>query len=253
MSYVLHLGDCLDPVSGLVTLADRSVDICLTDPPFSERVHARLGKEDRSDGTAPRDALTFEHITEAQAYAMAAQLCRVVREWIIVFCDEVSLVLWKDAIEAAGGEYVRKGTWLKVSPMPQMSGDRPSVGTEEIVIAHAPRTSGRMQWNGGGKTAVYRASPHEPGVPRIHPNQKPQRLLRGILIDFADPGDLILDPYAGSASTGVAALSMGLRFAGWERSPATWEDASARLSGNEVRPHPDQLTMFSAHRLTEEA
>ena len=98
----LRLGDCLGP-EGLVTLADRSVDITLSDPPFSERVHARLGKEDRCDGRKARDALTFEHLTDTEAYAMAAQLCRVTREWIILFCDEVSLVPWKDAIEAADG------------------------------------------------------------------------------------------------------------------------------------------------------
>ena len=219
MEHVVTLGDCLDPVTGIASLGDRSVDHACFDPPYSERVHSRLGLEDRADGTRARDALRFEALTEDVARRLAVELCRVTRRWILVFCDEVSLVLWKDSIEAAGGEYVRKGTWIKDAPMPQMSGDRPCAGTEEIVIAHAPRAkgSGRMKWNGGGRPATYRANPQEHGISRVHPAQKPLSLMEALLRDFTDRGDLVVDPFSGSGSTGVACKRLGRRFLGWER------------------------------------
>jgi DNA modification methylase len=54
---------------------------------------------------------------------------------------------------------------------------------------------------------------------RIHPQQKPVALLRWLIRSYSHPGDLIVDPYAGSGSTGVAAQAEGRRFVGFDSSP----------------------------------
>ena len=234
----LHLGDCL---TGLPLLDDRSCEHAIFDPPFSERVHARLGREGRKDGTPSRKALTFEHMTRDEAQAIARHLCRICTRWIIVICDEITFGFWIEAIEAAGGEYVRKGTWVKVDPMPQMSGDRPATGTEEIVIAHAPRPSRtRMRWNGCGKAAVYQVNPQERGIEREHPNQKPLALMDALVRDFTDAGDAVLDPYAGTASTGVACKRLGRSFIGFERDPKYHAIGARRLA--ETCEQPDLIS-----------
>lgn len=227
MTYQLHLGDCIEGMRGL---PDKSVDHVIADPPYSERVHARLGTEQRADGTKWRNALEFAALNEATIQALAAEYVRVARRWIVLFCDEVTLIRWKTALEHCGADYVRKGTWVKPAPMPQMSGDRPCAGTEEIMIAHAPRPklSGRMRWNGGGKPATYVVQHFEPG--RAHPTQKPLLLMRQILEDFTDPGELILDSHAGSGTTGAACLELGRRFIGWELDPKHHATASKRLT-----------------------
>lgn len=51
---------------------------------------------------------------------------------------------------------------------------------------------------------------------RIHPQQKPLDLLKWLVKTYSNPSDLIVDPFAGSGSTGVAALSLGRQFMGWE-------------------------------------
>lgn len=150
--WILNEGDCLDPDTGMAPLADRSVDHVIADPPYSEHVHANLGREDRDDGAVDREALRFSCLTSETASAVAAHACRIAKRWIIAFCDEPAVFMWRQAINAAGGLYVRCGTWVKSDPMPQMTGDRPCAGTEAIVIAHAPRERGRMKWNGGGAT-----------------------------------------------------------------------------------------------------
>jgi site-specific DNA-methyltransferase (adenine-specific) len=236
------LADCLGP-EGLATLPDRGADVFLMDPPYSERVHRRLGKEGRKDGVASREALTFGHLTPAVAQAVAREACRVARHWIIAFCDELSFGEWVFAIEGAGGEYVRKGTWVKEDAMPQMSGDRPGAGTEEIVIAHAPRPpkSGRLRWNGGGKPATYRGNCQEPGVERFHPAQKPLWLMEALVRDFTLPGATVVDPFAGAGSTLVAAKRLGRRGLGWEADPRWHAVAMRRLAGTR-----EQLRMFES-------
>lgn len=248
MTFDLRHGSCLDPVTGMASLPDGSVDHVLMDPPYSERVHRRLGNEGRGDGGKERAALTFGHLTESMAAEVATQVCRVARRWILIFCDELSFGVWVAAIEAAGGEYVRKGTWVKTDAMPQMSGDRPSTGTEEIVIAHAARPNGgRLRWNGGGRRAVYTGPAQERGIRRIHPAQKPLWLVRQLLTDFTDPGESVLDPFAGGGSTLVAAKLAGRLATGWELDGEMADRARARLAG-EPDPSPGQLSLLGEAR-----
>lgn len=68
-----------------------------------------------------------------------------------------------------------------------------------------------------------------PLAERTHPNEKPVELLTTLIRATVPPGGLVLDPFAGSGSTGEAALSLGRRFAGCELSPDHARTARARL------------------------
>lgn len=232
MTWELREGDCLDPVTGLASLPDGSVDVVITDPPYSERVHARLGREGRSDGHDVRRPLEFGHLTSAQAEAVAQQCARVAKRWCLFFGDEFTSVDWRLAAEQAGCEYVRTGAWVKNDPMPQMTGDRPAPGWESIVIVHAPGRVGRMRWNGGGRSAVWmtNVSNNRGRSENRHPAQKPEDLMERLVEQFSDPGETILDPYAGSGTTCVAAIRLGRNFIGWEKDPKYAEVARRRLS-----------------------
>jgi DNA modification methylase len=63
-----------------------------------------------------------------------------------------------------------------------------------------------------------------------HQTQKPLALMEILVRLFSDPGELILDPFAGSGTTGVAAVRLGRRFIGWEMSPEYAEIARRRLA-----------------------
>jgi site-specific DNA-methyltransferase (adenine-specific) len=67
-----------------------------------------------------------------------------------------------------------------------------------------------------------------------HPTQKPLALLDRVVAASTGPGDLVLDPFSGSATTGVAAVRAGCRFLGIERDPAYVELASRRLRAAEL-------------------
>lgn len=64
-----------------------------------------------------------------------------------------------------------------------------------------------------------------------HPTQKPVELLKRIILMACPPGGLVLDPFMGSGTTGVAALELGRRFVGIEREPKYLELAERRLKG----------------------
>lgn len=121
---------------------------------------------------------------------------------------------WAEALADGGAAIRRIGVWVKPDAMPQYSGDRPGMGYESLVFAHAP---GRSTWNGGGRVGVFIQNKNTPGGAHEHETQKPLPLMLELVSLFTDPGEVILDPYAGSGTTGVAALRLGRRFIGIER------------------------------------
>jgi DNA modification methylase len=248
-SYRVHLGDAVELMR---SLEPASVDAVITDPPYSEHVHASVRSSSthhfwdktRNPTTLPRE-LGFEHLTSGQMALAAEQFARVVRRWVVVFSDVESAPLWRDALAGAGLDYVRTGIWLKPGAAPQFSGDRPGVGFETLVIAHQP---GRKRWNGGGKHAVWThpiVLNRDGKSPRHHPTEKPVGLMGQLVRDFTDLDELIFDPFAGSGSTGVAAIQLDRRFIGVELDPSYREIALRRLAAAF-----DQPRLLSAERST---
>ncbi len=217
MSWTLHEGDCLDPVSGMASLPDKSVDVVITDPPYDEHTHTNSvrGKGHKPGGKVLD--LGFAYMTQETRVSCASEWARVCEFWTLVFCDVESSHLWRVALEAAGLEYVRTGAWVKLHATPQMTGDRPAVGFETVVIAHP---KGRKRWNGGGSHGVWTfpTAYRESGSVE-HTTQKPLGLMERLVELFTGPDDLVLDPFAGSGTTGVAAVRHGRSFVGWERDP----------------------------------
>lgn len=247
MTWTLHHGDCLDPVAGLASLADKSVDVTITDPPYEAESHNK-GRRIMNPRTKEirESALTFAKITEAERIGLAREAIRVSRRWVLIFAQLEGVQKWRDAVEMAGGRYIRTMIWIKPNGQPQLTGDRPGVGYECIVVAHASK--GRMRWNGGGKRGfiIMPTEANFSQVERVHETQKPIDLMLELVADFSDPGDLILDPFAGSGTTAIAALMLGRRFIGWERDDNYHAIATRRISGDEAKPREEQPSLFGA-------
>ena len=129
-------------------------------------------------------------------------------------------------LPAGGAVYKRTCLWVKPDGKPQYSGDRPGIGYESIVACHAP---GRSTWNGGGSRGVFIVN--KGGDLRTgHQTQRPLALMELLVRLFSNQGELVLDPLAGSGTTGVAAVRLGRRSLGWEMNAQYVEMASKRLS-----------------------
>ena len=221
--WALNEGDCL---RGLAGLADRSVDVVITDPPYEAEAHTPDRMVARARGRLECEPIAFPPITEEARLESARQMARLARRWILVFCQVEAAMKWRAALEAGGAVYKRTCQWIKADGKPQYSGDRPGIGYESIVACHAP---GRSSWNGGGSHGVFIVN--EGGDPRTgHQTQKPLALMELLVRLFSAHGEVVLDPFAGSGTTGVAAMRLGRRFLGWEMDPAYVAIASRRLA-----------------------
>lgn len=207
-----------DTFTILPSMADGEVDIILSDPPYSDQTHdgARTGSWTK-DGDVPEKLLTFDSITPEQFVEFARQAVRVAKRWVVTFCD------WRYAHLLQEVGLVRLGAWMKVNPAPQFTGDRPAQGWEAVAILHRP---GKKRWNGGGKAATW---VYNKVAAEYSPAQKPLPFLRELVRLFSDPGETILDPFAGSATTLLAALQTGRKGIGIEKDEEQFRIAQKRL------------------------
>jgi site-specific DNA-methyltransferase (adenine-specific) len=222
--WTLHEADC---VAGMSSLADRCADVIITDPPYEAEAHTSHRLVARAGGKLAVEPLCFPPISEELRAESANQMARLARRWILVFCQVEAAMKWRTALEAGGAVYKRTCQWIKPDGKPQYSGDRPGIGYESIVACHAP---GRSHWNGGGSHGVFIVN--KGGDQRTgHQTQKPLALMDVLVRLFSDPDELILDPFAGSGTTGVAALRLGRRFLGWEMNAKYAAITRKRLDG----------------------
>lgn len=235
----LHLGDALD---GMRQLPDASFDAVITDPPYSS------GGQFRGDRVNPNVTSKYvQHGTELvrpefggdsrdqRSYAFwtcwwlneAYRLCRDGAA-IALFTDWRQLPTVTDALQAGGFVWRGVAVWDKV-------GGRPALGRIRNQAEY-------VVWGSKGPMATERNAPMLPGViscsvkqdDKHHITGKPTEVMRW-LVRLCERGGRILDPFAGSGTTGVAALLEGFAFVGFEREAAYHAIASRRLREAEER------------------
>ena len=210
----LYLGDCREILPTLP-----KVDAVITDPPYAERTHinARTIKTNR-DGVR---LVTFDSLGDTEFVGHVDSMLAAARRWVVITCDHAHA-----ALLFSKPEFVRLGAWVKHAPMPQITADRPGSGHESIAILHA---QGKKRWNGGSKAGIWTHTViKDPGSSFV-PTQKPLPLLLDLVADFTDPEETVLDPFTGSATTGVACMNLGRRFIGIEKDASRFDIACRRI------------------------
>lgn len=219
----LYLGDARAVVPTLGW-----VDHVLMDPPYEAVMHrSKSGVKAlvRPDGSQHWKPLDFGPIDEIRDEVVGwGMQCD---GWFIAFCTPEGVARWADCINASPMRYKRACIWVKPDSTPQMNGQGPAMGAECFVCAWAG--SGHARWNAGGKRGVYTHCVNGAERTGLHPTEKPRRLMSELVADFTCPGQLILDPFMGSGTTGVAAVMAGRRFVGVEMNPAYFELACRRI------------------------
>lgn len=224
----LLLGDCLQLLPTL------EADIIICDPPYEQVLHdgARDERITRTDGRKMHGALGFEGIDASRSEV--ARLCvEASSGWVILFTLAEGVRAWRDDIQKAGGKWDTTLAWIKPDASPRFNGQGAARGFECAVTAWCGR--GHRSWNAGGKRGVYT---HNVNTNRQgeHPTEKPVPLMKELICDFTKPGDLILDPFMGSGTTGVAAIQLGRRFIGIEQDPKWFDLACRRLTAAQAQP-----------------
>jgi hypothetical protein len=112
------------------------------------------------------------------------------------------------------------------SSLPPRAGGETTGREEGTAALNSPRT-------GAGRGG---------GARNFHPTVKPLSLMEWLITLIVPPGGTVLDPFAGSGTTGVAAISLGFPFMGWEQDPEYFPIAMARLQA--ARKRPEQLGLL---------
>lgn len=223
MTWELRLGDCLDPVTGLASLPDKSVDAVVTDPPYG--IGEARGKN-KSRGTK-WDALTGKPGVASKDYGVS--------EWDDEPCPAEAIEHMR---RVSKWQVIFGGNYFALPPSPcWLVWDKENGANDfadcELAWTNLPKAVRRIRfmWNG-----MLRAEPGE----RVHPTQKPIGVMEWVIRHLPESATIV-DPFAGSGTTGIAAVRMGRNFIGWEKDPKHHATAIKRLQAAR-----EQLALFGS-------
>jgi len=258
-------GDC---VAALNALPDKCVDLIFADPPYNLQLEGDLHRPDQSKVDAVDDHWdqfdSFEvYDAFTRAWLLAAR--RVLKPggtiWVIGSYHNIFRVGAK--MQDLGFWILNDVIWRKTNPMPNFRGRRFQNAHETLIWAAKDQKDKGYTFNYEAMKAAnddvqMRSDwlfPICTGAERlkddngdkVHPTQKPEALLARILMSSTKPGDIVLDPFFGSGTTGAVAKRLGRHFVGVEREDSYIEAATARIAA--VEPlEPQQLSTLTGKR-----
>lgn len=203
-------GDCLELMA---TIPDGSVDMVLCDLPYGEVSQKSSGLRLLDRGKA--DACDID------LKGMADEFNRLCTGSIYAFCgtEQISHLV---GYFKSHGMTTRVCVWEKTNPSP-MNGKRLWLsGLEFCVFARKANAT----FNEHCKKALWQAPS---GRSKIHPTEKPLKLMERLILASSNPGDVVLDTCMGSGTTGVACVNTGRDFIGIERDENYFNIASNRI------------------------
>jgi modification methylase len=240
-------GDC---VSEMARLPDRSVDMIFADPPYNLQLGGELFRPEGSRVDAVDDDWDkFDSLTAYDDFTREwlEQARRILKDdgtiWVIGSYHNIYRVgaLLQDAEFWILNDIV----WRKSNPMPNFRGTR-FTNAHETLIWCSKSEKARYTFNYRAMKALnddlqMRSDwllPICSGSERVkgengskaHPTQKPEALLYRILLACTKPGDVVLDPFFGTGTTGAVARRLGRRWIGVEREPSYVKVARQRIA-----------------------
>lgn len=238
--------DCIKIMS---QMEENSVDLIFADPPYNlqlgdglirpdnTKVNGVFEEWDNFDSLAAYDKYTREWMTQAR---------RILKDdgaiWVIGSYHNIFRVGY--ILQDLGFWILNDIIWNKTNPMPNFKGTRFTNAHETLIWASkTPKSKYKFNYEAMkalNEDTQMRSDWHLPlctGKERLkdeegnkaHPTQKPEALLYRILMASSDVGDVILDPFFGTGTTGAVAKKMGRNFIGLERDSAYVKTAQARI------------------------
>ena len=245
-------GDC---VAALERLPEKSVDVIFADPPYNLQLDGDLHRPDQSKVDAVDDAWDqFESFAAYDAFTRAWLLAarRVLKPsgtiWVIGSYHNIFRV--GASMQDLGYWILNDVVWRKTNPMPNFRGRRFQNAHETMIWASRDSNAKGYTFNYDAMKAAnddvqMRSDwlfPICTGSERlkddngnkVHPTQKPEALLARVLLSSTKPGDVVLDPFFGTGTTGAVAKRLGRHFVGVEREQAYIDAAMERIDA--VKP-----------------
>ena len=244
-------GDC---VAALDRLPEKSVDVIFADPPYNLQLDGDLHRPDQSKVDAVDDEWDrFENFEAYDAFTRAWLLAarRVLKPngtiWVIGSYHNIFRVGAK--LQDLGFWILNDVVWRKTNPMPNFRGRRFQNAHETMIWASRDQSAKGYTFNYDAMKAANDDLQmrtdwlfpictggerlKDANGDKVHPTQKPEALLARVLLASSKPGDVVLDPFFGSGTTGAVARRLGRHFVGVEREQSYIDAATARIAAVE--------------------
>jgi modification methylase len=239
-------GDCIE---AMAALPDGSVDLVFADPPYNMQLGGELTRPDQSHVDGVDDE--WDKFADFAAYDefTRAWLCearRVLKPngaiWVIGSYHNVFRL--GTALQDLGFWILNDIVWRKTNPMPNFKGTRFTNAHETLIWAARSKEAKytfhydalkmlnddlqmRSDWTLPICTGGERLKDREGR--KLHSTQKPEALLHRVVLATTKPGEVVLDPFFGTGTTGAAAKRLGRHYIGIERDATYAAGARARI------------------------
>ncbi len=259
------LGNCIDV---LTSLPENSVDLIFADPPYNLQLQNELIRPNQTLVDAVNDE--WDKFSDLAAYddftrAWLAACQRVLKDdgtiWVIGSYHNIFRV--GSIMMDLGFWILNDVIWYKTNPMPNFRGTRFTNATETLIWAQKSQAQKRYTFNYHAMKNLNDEKQmqnvwHIPlctGAERIkvngkkaHSTQKPEALLFRVIQSSSNPGDVVLDPFFGSGTTGAVAKKLKRHYIGIEREPSYAEIARQRIQAIQPSPAHDDLLVTRSRR-----
>jgi len=252
-------GDCIAAMNGL---PPDSIDMIFADPPYNLQLSGELHRPNNSrvDGVAD-DWDKFATFADYDAFTRdwLSATRRVLKPtgslWVIGSYHNIFRV--GAILQDLGFWILNDVIWRKTNPMPNFRGKRFTNAHETMIWCARDETrkptfnyQAMKALNDGIQMRSDWLFPICSGPERLktdgrkaHPTQKPEALLHRVLLAATNPGDLVLDPFFGSGTTGAVAKRLGRDWIGIEREADYVEIAKQRIAA--IKPASADVTILS--------
>lgn len=242
----IYQGDCREV---LQTLPEKSVDLIFADPPYNLQLQNVLLRPNRTEVDAVTDEwdqfdnfASYDQFTHEWLSACRRVLKDTGTLWVIGSYHNIYRV--GSILQDLGFWFLNDIVWVKSNPMPNFRGVRFTNAHETLLWCKKSQAQKRYTFN---YHAMKMANDEKQmrsdwQIPlctgrerltvngeKLHTTQKPEALLYRIILASSNPGDVILDPFFGTGTTGAVAKKLGRHFIGVEREEKYIEGASKRI------------------------
>ncbi len=259
-------GDCIERMNALPA---ESVDLIFADPPYNLQLRGDLHRPDNSKVDAVDDA--WDQFSSFGAYDKFTHEWLKAARRLLKPNGAIWVIGSYHNVFRMGAELQNQGFWIlndvvwrKSNPMPNFRGKRLTNAHETMIWASKEEGS-KYTFNYEALKALnegiqmrsdwvlpictgHERLKNENGE-KAHPTQKPESLLHRVLLATTNPGDVVLDPFFGTGTTGAVAKMLGREFIGIEREEAYRKVADKRIKA--IRKFDKEALEVSASKRAE--
>ena len=222
----------------LKTIKDNSIDLVLIDPPYEVSRDTNFASGEKTGRNTDRFRVSMDFGDWDNNFIgleiVIKECYRILKKsgTLICFYDLWKVTTLKDYFEKANFKQLRFIEWVKTNPVPLNSKTNYLTNSREIALVGVK--GGKPTFNSEYDNGIYNYPIcHDKG--RFHPTQKPVALVEDLILKHSNENDTVLDCFAGSGTTAVAAYNQNRNFIGCELSEEYYKKTIQRLKECDIK------------------